>query len=360
MRLTAYGRVRVAVVVVAIGVLMSGCSSVAAGGQPTSGHTEGPTASSSPASVRTEAPACTALATQEEVVQLVGGSGEPQKFEHLQPGAVHASWAVLAGNGAVCGWGVNGLHDLIGATGSPSVFVQLMPGLESAWNELATELSPSAGASYDGAVSRGGDCASSFCSTNVLVDGAWLVVQASGGDTTLDQNSFHTFVQGLVTRYHALPAPTVVKPHAPRSCDDPAVTGAVEQTLGGPSTLSEHTPSFELKEALQRAGYQTFCMFFGPDRPHGYETDITVIDGASDALLQEYRTGVDHPLAQTVDASSLPGSASALQEETVDSHRTIVDVLDDGHWVDVTTYPLSDTAVSVKLAGTLIAGSWVR
>ncbi|NUU07648.1 hypothetical protein [Leifsonia sp. C5G2] len=308
--------------------------------------------------VRTAAPACDALATPQQAVALVGGSGEPQRFEHLPSGFLQSSWAALAANGAVCGWGENGLHELVGSTGTPWVFVRVVPGLADEWKTLAAELSPSAGAGYDGGVSRGGSC-EQICSTDVLVGDAWLSVEANAATTPLDEAAFHTFVQGIVSRYRSLPQPTPVAMHAPRSCEDDRVRSAVSAAFGSKGVVHSNPPVFSLGEALQRAGLYTSCAYFSGGDRDTWETWITVVDHADPSLLATYRAAVDHPEARSVDASSLPAGAFALFEPSVDSQRTIVDTLSGSSWIDVVTYITSDSAASVGLASALTHSAWL-
>ncbi|MEN0086349.1 MAG: hypothetical protein AAGC66_16400 [Leifsonia sp.] len=308
--------------------------------------------------VRTAAPSCDALATSQQAAALVGGSGEVQRFEHLASGTLRSSWAALAANGAVCGWGENGLHELVESTGTPWVFVRVVPGLTDVWNTLVRELSPSAGAGYDGGVSRGGSC-SQICSTDVLVDGAWLSVEANAATAHLDEAAFHAFVQGVVSRYRALPQPTPVATHAPRSCEDDHVRKAVAQAFGSQGVIHSNPPVFSLAEALQRAGLYTSCAYFSGGDRDTWETWVTVVDHADPALLSTYRSAVDHPEARSVDVSSLPAGSSGLMEPTVDSQRTIVDTLSGSHWIDVVTYITSDSAASVGLASALTHSPWL-
>lgn len=342
--------------VVALG--LAGCTPVASGGEPTRAATNRPTGTLTPTPVRTVAPTCAQLASTDDVRALVGGTGEPQRFEHLPSGSVTPAWNVLAANGAVCGWGVEGLHEMSGSIGSPSVFLQLAPGLEAAWTSLAAEQSPSAGSPYDGGVSSGGKCIDGFCTTNVLVGGAWLEVQATVGQAHLDEVAFHGFVQDIVTRYRALPAPTTVTPHAVRPCDDSEVKSAVEERFGGTVEVRPYTASFNLDSALRQAGYRTSCMY-SMGGYHGTEVDVTLLDGVDPALFHTYRSAFDHADSRPVDASSLPGEATALFEPTEDSFRTIVDVLDQGRWLDILTYETRDSAAVVQLAGALLSTSWV-
>ncbi|UAJ78540.1 hypothetical protein IT072_14965 [Leifsonia sp. ZF2019] len=349
-----------AAVVAAAALALTGCTP-GAKGESTPSATARPTGTSTPMAVTTPAPACSALVDPSEVTALVGGTGEPQTFEHLQSGGVFnsASWAALTANGAVCGWGQNGLMELTGDFGSPSVSVQLAPGLENAWNELVERHKPSAGSAYDGAVSRGGACEGSFCSTDVLVEGAWLRVAARGAGTAVRESGFHDFVQQIVTRYRALPRPTVLSAH-PRDCDDEALLSSVRASFGDGVQRGDKDDAFAFGIGLQRAGYATSCRFDDDGGGSRIQSEVTVLDHATPALIAAYRSGVDHPGAKDVDVSSLPGSASGLFEPTEDSERTIVDVLDEGRWVEVVTYETDDSAKTVDLAKALLASDWVR
>jgi len=349
-------------IVAAAGVLLalSGCTPGAEGG-PTSTASPRPTASSSPTAVTTPAPACADLADPGVITALVGGSGTPQKFEHLQPGGIYgdAAWSIWTANGAVCGWGERGADQSIEQPMPGTVLLQVVPGLESAWNALAQESSPSAGSPYDGGVSLGGHCDRGLCLTDVLVDGAWLHVQAEG-ESALGESAFHGFVQGVVTRYRALPAPTVRQPH-PRSCDDPALQSAVKSVFGdGDLVGPDGSPQFVLTDALARAGYLTACRFDSSSGAKGWETFVTVLDDAPPSLVAAYRSGTDHPDSRPVDVSALGSDASGLYEPTVDSERTIVDVADGGRWLQIETYNTDDTAKTVNLAQKLLASSWVK
>lgn len=356
MRITSIG---VAALVVTAAVLLSGCTP-AATGEPTTSSSPRPTATSTPAAVRTPAPACSALATSGEVVDLVGGTGSPAEFTHLQSGGIPrtASWSVLASNGTVCGWGERALGEL-SESGPPraSVFLQVVPGLEDAWNALATETDPSAGSGYDGAVSRGGRCSAWSCSTEVLVNGAWLHVEAERVDD-LDESAFHSFVQGVVTRYRSLPAPTAIPGH-PRACDDAALRAAVEGVFGEKGDLAAETPAFTLYSGLNRSGRAVTCRYDSSTDPHNWETMVTVLDDVDPALVASYRTGVDHPEATPVDVTVLGAGASGLFEPSVDSQRTIIDVLEGGQWLDVVTYGSAEPAKTVSLTESILASGWV-
>jgi hypothetical protein len=351
------GRAAAAILVAALALV--GCAPVAAGdpqGVPSSGR---PTGSSSPVPVRTGAPACDALATPQEAVALVGGTGEPQRFEHLPSASAKGPWAALAANGAVCGWGENGLYELTMTTATPWVFIRLVPGLSDAWDALVGELSPSPGAGYDGGISRGGSC-EYVCSTDVLVDGAWLSVQANPAGAPLDEAAFHSFVQGVVSRYRALPAPTPVVQHPQRTCEDDRVRDAVAAAFGGRGELQSPAPAFSLDDAMQRAGLLTSCAYFSGGARDTWETWVTVVEHADAALLAAYRAAEDHPGATPVGTASLPAGSTALFEPTVDSQRTIVDTLHDSQWIDVVTYITPDSAASVHLASAVAAGSWLN
>lgn len=349
-------------VVVAAGVLLalSGCTPAAEGG-PTSTASPRPTASSSPTAVTTPAPACADLAEPGQITALVGGSGAPQTFDHLQSGGIvwDAAWSTWTANGAVCGWGERGVDWVPEQAGPGTVLVQVAPGLESAWNSLAQELHPSAGSPYDGGVSLGGGRTDGgLCQTDVLVDGAWLHVQAQG-EGALSESAFHAFVQGVVTRYRALPAPTVRQPR-PRSCDDPGLREAVKGVFGEEGVLADGSPAFALGEGLFRAGYLTSCRFDATAEGERWETFVTVLDNAPPSLVAEYRARTDHPESVPVDVATLGGDSSGLFEPTVDSQRTIVDVARDGRWIEVVTYETSDTAKTVALTQALLASSWVK
>lgn len=350
---------RIIIAATAVALALSGCASGAAGG-PTATSGTRPTGTSAPSAVRVAAPACATLATQQEVVSLVGGTGAPAEFTHLQSGGItwQATWSALASNGAVCGWGEGALVEQTGTRGNPLVFLQLAPGLEDSWNALATEIAPGAGSAYDGAVSRGGRCDGTMCFTEVLVNGAWLHVEADAA-TALDESAFHAFVQSVVTRYRAAPAPTVLSPHA-RTCDDPALSGAVAEVFGEKGDLAAVAAAFTLSQGLVRAGYLTTCRFDSSSNPRAWETAVTVLDNVQPSLLATYRAGVDHPESKPVDVAALPGDASGVFEPTVDSERTIVDVLDGGHWLSLVTYGPVDSSKTVSLAQKLLAGAWVK
>lgn len=339
---------------------LTGCTPAAEGG-PTSTGGPRPTASSTPVAVTTPAPACADLADPEQIIALVGGSGAPQKIEHLQSGGIgwDASWSTRTANGAVCGWGERQADMVFDAPIASTVVLQIAPGLESAWNSLAQEQQPSVGSPYDGGVSLGGRCVSGgLCMTDVLVDGAWLHVQAEG-DGELAESAFHDFVQGVVTRYRALPAPTVRQPH-PRSCDAPELRAAVKSVFGEEGVLAPAHAQFTLDAGLFRAGYLTTCRFDAADGDRGWETWVTILDDAPSSLVAAYRSGVEHPQSRPVDVSALGGDASGLFEPSEDSERTIVDVADGGRWLDIVTYNTDDTATTVALAQALLASSWVK
>lgn len=351
-----------AVIATVAAVALTGCTPAAQGGAAGATSNPRPTATSTPATVRTPAPACSELASPDQVTALVGGSGQPQRFEHLGSGGAgrQAAWSVWAANGAVCGWGDRGAEQLVDAVLPGSVLIEVAPGMESAWNALVQENDPSAGSAYDGGVSRGGSCADgAWCSTDVLVGGAWLGVTAASGDAPLDEADFHAFVQGVVTRYAAQPAPTVLPTHT-RSCEAPGLRDAVAGAFGSAGTPDPQPSGFTLVAGVVRAGYQSTCDFREKQSGRGWTTTITVLDGVPASLVAAYRTGTDHPGSRPVDVAALGADASGLFEPTADSERTIVDVLVDGRWLSIVTYGTDDTGLTVALAQALLAGEWIR
>lgn len=349
---------RSAAFVVVIALALAGCAPIAADDSPTRPSSGRPTGSSSPVPVRVAAPPCDSLAMPQEAAALVGGTGERQRFEHLQSGVLPSSWAALAANGAVCGWGENGLHDLVGSTGTPWVFLRVVPGMSDAWNALVGELAPQAGAEYDGGVSRGGSC-DELCSTDVLVDGAWLSIQADAAGTAPDETAFHRFVQGVITRYRSLPRPTPAATRAPRSCDDGRLRDAVAAAFGSAGELHAYPVTFSLSAALQRAGLFTSCAYFSGGTRDTWETWVTVVDHAEPALVDTYRSAVDHPGATSVATSPLPAGSTALFEPTEDSQRTVIDTLHGSQWIDIVTYVTSDSRASVGLAAAVTQSPWL-
>ncbi len=368
MRGTAYvKRARPALLVVAAvtALLLAGCTPATAD-QASPGSTTTtaprPTGKSTPMPVRFPAPACQALATPGEVSALVGGTATPSAIEHLQPGvgASDAPWDILNANGAVCGWG--GLSTLIENQGQSQVYLEMVPGLADTWAALAAANKPSPGAYYDGGTSLGGQCdaQSLGCFTNVLVNGSWLTVQARGyGAHALTERGFHDFVQKVVTRYRALPAPSVVHPHSIRACDAPELANAVATAFGTKASFAQRSSEFNLQFALKSSGRTTECYYVNANDEHVWQTTVSVLDDVAPALFEHYRGAVDHPNGRPADVSALPGTAVGVIEETADSVRVTIDVLVDGRWVEVTTYQQSDAADSVALVKKIVGSAWL-
>jgi hypothetical protein len=356
-------------IVAAVG-LLSGCASTGAAVTETTAASARPTAISSPAAVDTGPVGCGALETPDAVAALVGGTGAVQPLEHLQTGTPPSAppWSVLNANGTVCGWG--GLGSLVADQHAPQVFLQSVPGLSAQWSALAAATSPTPGASYDGAASLGGSCQGSvgqggtgqgYCTTNVLVGDAWMYVTAlSDGRSSFTERAFHDFVQGMVTRYSALPAPTPVAPHAVRDCTDKGVLDAVAAGMGATQPGSRGGEDFTLERAQLDAGQATGCPFLSADNPeHGWNGWVSVIDGVDPALFARYRQAQDHPQGRPVDVSGLPGTATGVIEETVDSVRTTVDVLTGTTWVQMYVYGSTDPKAVVTSVSHLLSSGWV-
>jgi hypothetical protein len=192
----------------------------------------------------------------------------------------------------------------------------------------------------------------------VLVAGAWLSVDAFAEGARLDEADFHSFVQGVVTRYAAQPAPTVLPTHT-RSCDAPGLRDAVAGAFGSAGVPSPQPDGFTLIAGVVRAGYQSTCDFRAQESGRGWSTTVTVFDDVPASLVAAYRSGTDHPGSRPVDVSALGADASGLFEPTADSERTIVDVLADGRWLNVVTYGTDDSGATVALARALLAGDWI-
>ncbi len=355
--------VRRAAVVSALAVLLlAGCT------QPPASHTsvpaattDRPVAAATPAPVRTGPVACADLARPETVAALVGGEGTLQPLAHLQPGFSPAGspFGIVNANGTVCGWG--GMSVLTADhQGDPQVFLQIVPGLGTEWAALASTTAPSAGSHYDGGVSLGGSCRSGYCSTNVLVRGAWLSVDARAlGRASFTEQAFHDFVQGVVTRYLAVPAPTPVATHALRACTEPRLAQALTGSFGSAAPMDQGRAAFDLGLALSGAGLSTSCGFDDPQNVRRLGGTVAVLDEVDPGLFALYRQAVDQPEATPIDVSGLPGTATGLIEPTADSTRIVVDVLDGKTWLQVSTYQTNDTAAVRSFAAKLIASGWI-
>lgn len=347
------------VLAIAVTLALTGCAQTAQG-DPTATATARPTGSSAPTEVRTPTSACGEFASPDAVTALVGGTGAPQAFEHLQSGGIgwKAAWGAWAANGAVCGWGTRSAEQPVDAVVPGTVLIQVVPGMEPAWYALVGEFEPGAGSAYDGAVSRGGSCTGPSCSTDLLVAGAWLHVAAFAEDAALAESDFHDFVQGVVSRFTARPAPTVLPTHQ-RSCDAPGLRDAVAGAFGAAGVSAPEQGVFTLAQGLVRAGYASTCGVNAQASGRGWQTTVTVLDGVPAELVSAYRDGTDHPGSRPVDVSSLGAGASGLFEPTTDSERTIVDVLVDGHWLNIVTYGTDDSGTTVALARALLDGDWI-
>ncbi|MFE4950435.1 hypothetical protein ACFQ9V_10045 [Leifsonia sp. NPDC056665] len=311
--------------------------------------------------MRTGPVACADLARPESVAALVGGEGTLQPLAHLQPGFSPAGspFGVVNANGTVCGWGGMGVLT-IDHQGDPQVFLEIVPGLGAEWAALASASAPSAGSHYDGGVSLGGSCRSGYCSTNVLVRGAWLSVRAVAvGTASFTEQAFHDFVQGVVTRYLAVPAPTPVATHALRACTDPRLAQALTGTFGSAAPMDGGRPVFDLDLALSGAGLSTSCNFDDPQNIRRLSGTVAVLADVDPAVFAQYRQAVDHPGATPIDVSGVPGTATGLIEPTEDSTRIVVDVLDGRTWLQVSTYQTDDTAAVRLFAAKLIASGWI-
>lgn len=358
-------RILVAVAMVATTALLGGCAQVGAAGVGTPTASSRPTAISTPVAAHTGAVACSALATPDAVAALVGGTGAEHAIEKLQAASPPSSppWSVQNANGTICGWG--GLSGLIDDQGTPQVFLEVVPGLTAQWNALAQAINPSAGAAYDGAISRGGSChvggGSGSCSTEVLVGGAWMHVEAiSDGRSSFTEQTFHEFVQGVVTRYSSLAAPTPVVPHAVRDCSDARLQAAVSQGLGSAQPDNAGEKDFTLSRAQGDAGQTAGCAFASADdSEHGWNGWVSVLDGVDPALFAHYRQAVDHPQGTPVDVSGLPGTAVGVSEETADSTRTTIDVLTGTTWVELYVYGGTDPKAVVASVSHIIGSGWL-
>lgn len=358
-------RALLAVAAVAVVGLLGGCAQAgAAGVAKETMPSVRPSASSTPVAAKTAPVLCDALATPDAVSALVGGTGAPQPLQHLQAGsqASRVPWSVENADGTVCGWG--GLATLIVAQGTPQVYIEVVPGLSAQWTSLAAVVDPSAGAAYDGATSRGGSCSPGSrgsCATQVLVGGAWMYVQAiSDGRSSFTEQAFHDFVQGVVTRYSSAAPPTPAVPHPKRDCADDRVLSALSAGMGAARTDDRGRPDFSLARAQLDAGQATACPFVAANAPgRGWNALVSVLDGVDPALFAQYRQAVDHPGGTPVDVSALPGTATGVIEETEDSIRVTVDVLDGSTWVQVSTYNETDPKPVVATVSHLIAGGWL-
>ncbi|MGH1525834.1 hypothetical protein ACRAWC_17990 [Leifsonia sp. L25] len=219
---------------------------------------------------------------------------------------------------------------------------------------------PAPGSPYDGGTSLAGSCSGGLCSTEVLVGGAWLHVQAqSDGRSSFTDQSFHDFVQGIVTRYAALPAPTPVVPHAVRDCADTRVLDALSAGLGAAQRDTAGQSEFNLVRAQLASGQVTMCPFAAKGDPHGWNLWVSVLDNVDPALFAQFRQANDHPDGTALDVSGLPGTATAITEPTVDSTRTTVDVLTGGTWIQISAYGVNDPKALVAAASKVIASGWV-
>jgi hypothetical protein len=358
-------RVFVAVAMVAVAAFLGGCAQVGAAGVGTPTASSRPTAISTPVSAHIGPVACDALATPDAVAALVGGTGAVHAIEKLQAGSPPSAppWSVENANGTVCGWG--GLSGLIAEQGTPQVFLEVVPGLAAQWNALAQAINPGVGATYDGAISRGGSChlgsGSGSCATEILVGGAWMHVEAiSDGRSSFTEQTFHEFVQGVVTRYASLAAPTPVVPHAVRDCGEARLQAAVSEGMGSAQPDSRGEKDFTLFRAQLDAGQTTTCSFVSADNPeHGWAGWVTVLDGVDPALFAQYRQAVDRPHGEPVDVSSLPGTAVGVSEATEDSTRITVDVLTGTTWVELYTYASTDPKAVVASVSHIIGSGWL-
>jgi hypothetical protein len=351
-----------AVAVVAALGLLCGCAQGPAAGD-TAPPAARPSASSAPVAAHTGPVACDALATPDAVAALVGGTGAPAAVEHLQPGSYAGGppWSTLNANGTVCGWG--GLSSLIEQQSTPQVYLEVTPGLSAQWATLAAQTNPSAGSHYDGGTSLGGSCtlgAASQCTTDVLVSGAWLhVIAESYGRSSFTEQSFHEFVQGVVTRYAALPTPTPVVPHAVRDCADARLLDAVSAGVGPAQPDAHGQTEFSPLRAQLDSGQLTSCPFAAAGDPNGWSVWVSVLDGVDPALFAHYREAVDHPDSSAVDVSGLPGTAVGITEPTADATRTTVDVLTGSTWIELYTYDVPDPKAVVAATAKVIASGWV-
>lgn len=304
---------------------------------------------------------CDALATPAAVSALLGGTGVLQPFQHLQAGTEAGTppWSIQNANGTICGWGGLGSLTLSGQH-APQVYLEVVPGLGDQWAALASANNPTAGSHYDGGTSLGGSCGARLCSTEVLVGGAWLHVQAqSDGRSSFTDQAFHDFVQGIVTRYAALPAPTPVVPHALRDCTDTRVLDALSAGLGAAEPDTAGQSEFNLARGQLGSGQVTMCPFAAKGDQHGWNLWVSVLDNVDPALFAQYRQAIDHPDSTALDVSGLPGTATAITEPTVDSTRTTVDVLTGGTWIQLSAYNVTDPKALVAAASKLIASGWI-
>ena len=328
---------------------------------PTPTPSPAPTPTQAPTPIRTTSPAatigipCDELSSPAHAGALIDTGAvtlDPLLSTALLGEAGRSPFSLEYAGGSTCLWGTAGADRVSDGTTS-TVTIQVLPNAAAVWDKTAKAYAyrneSTVGAPYGPYVSRGGDCVTDECNTNVLVGSTWLSVKAvapSIGPTS--QGTFHEFVQALIPRVEAFDAeetanPTQMYGSAPLPCASDAYTSGLAASFGIPAAGSRGVEEQFRIEAgalfsnLEPAHGMTLCQYLPSDDGSGGDLGALSVLPNSSALFDQYTES----LASAKIATDLVPLTSGSHQLTGIGHEIggyyryyVVDVLVDGDWIE--------------------------